>query len=247
MSKKAWIIFIVICVVVLGTLIYLSRSNSVDVSNTTQKTVQTASQQTGQIGDHIIGDKNAKVKIIEYGDFQCPGCSTVAPKLKSIADKYKDNDVAFIFRNFPLTQIHPNARAAAAAAEAAGLQDKYWQMHDLIYEKQTEWQSADASTRTDVFKNYAIGLGLDGDKFLSDVSSDAVKAKISYDVALGEKAKIKGTPAILINDKYITDVVKDGRLEPKGTPEGSDILTNQKDFENLILIPAMKEAGIKVK
>ena len=119
MSKKTWIVFAVVCVGIIAGLVFLSRGNKIDVSNIDEWQIQPVKELNGNIADHVYGNKNAKVVMIEYGDFQCPGCGTAAPAIKSVAEKYKDN-IAFVFRNFPLYSLHPNALAAATAAEAAG-------------------------------------------------------------------------------------------------------------------------------
>jgi len=124
-SRNTWIIFIVICVAILGGLIFLSRQDRADVGEVNTNSIVAASEANGNIGDHVYGSTEGKVLLIEYGDFQCPACASAYPILKEIKEEYKD-DLTFIFRNNPITQIHPNAKAAAAAAEAAGLQGKYW-------------------------------------------------------------------------------------------------------------------------
>src|SRR5690606_23482420 len=145
-NKKAWIIFAAVCVVLIGGLVYLSSKNKVDVSGIDAGAVQAASQDSGDIADHTFGKADSKVVLIEYGDFQCPGCEKAHRPVKEIKEKYKD-EIVFVFRNFPLVTIHPNAKAAAAAAEAASLQGKYWQMHDKLYEGQASWQGLDAKAR----------------------------------------------------------------------------------------------------
>src|SRR5690606_20420980 len=122
-------------------------------------TIQAAEERNGQIGDNVLGNPDAKVVIFEYGDYQCPGCASAAPILDEVTQKYSDN-VALVYRHFPLSTIHPNARAAAAAAEAAGLQDKYWQMHNKLYASQNEWGNLSGAQRTDMFEVYARELGL---------------------------------------------------------------------------------------
>lgn len=202
-SKKAWIIFAVVCVVVLGSLVYLSRKDKVDVGSIDQTKVMAASPASGNIADHVVGDKDSKNVLIEYGDFQCPACGSAYPILKEISETYKDK-LAFVFRNNPLTTIHPNARAGSAAAEAAGLQDKYWEMHDILYEKQNEWSSADTDKRITLFVSYATQVGIkDLDKFRTDIASKNVNSKIDYDLALGKKVPVTGTPTILLNGKKI--------------------------------------------
>jgi protein-disulfide isomerase len=209
-SKKAWIIFVVITVVVLGGLVLLSRKDKVNVSSVDQSKIVVASKANGNIADHVFGKVDSKTVLIEYGDFQCPACGSAYPNLKELSEAYKDK-IAFIFRNNPLTAIHPNARAGSAAAEAAGLQNKYWEMHNLLYEKQTEWSDASTEKRGTFFKNYAAEVGVkDLDKFMKDMDSKAVNEKIDFDLALGKKIPVQGTPTILLaGNKIESDVWSD--------------------------------------
>ena len=202
MSKKAWIIFAAACVVVLGGLIYLSGKNKIDVSNVDIQKIQPAAEQSGQIADHVFGKADSKVMLVEYGDFQCPGCGAAYPTLKALSEKYQ-GQIAFVFRNFPLTTIHPNARAAAAVAEAAGLQGKYWEMHNKLYETQSSWENLSGAERTDFFAGYASDLGLNVDTFKADLAGANVNQKISFDQAVGKKANVNATPTIYLNGKQI--------------------------------------------
>ncbi len=202
MSKKAWIIFAAVCVVVLAGLVYFSKKDSVSVADINVLSKQPARAESGNIADHIFGKKDSKVTLIEYGDYQCPGCGSVYPKLKNVSEKY-EGQLAFVFRNFPLTTLHPNAKAAAAAAEAAGLQGKYWQMHNKLYEGQDSWKSLNPQQRTDYFVSYARELGLNTDTFKKDMTSSRVNKKISFDLELGKKAGVTGTPSIFLNGQEI--------------------------------------------
>src|SRR5450432_4214562 len=92
--------------------------------------------------DHIQGNKNAAIELVEYGDYQCPHCGHAYPVIRSIQKKF-GSKLKFIFRNFPLTEIHPNAMNAAVAAEAASAQDKFWEMHDIIFENQEHLRDVD--------------------------------------------------------------------------------------------------------
>lgn len=207
MTPTRWIIFVLICVVTLGGLVFFSKKDSIDVNSIDPAT--SVSETSTAIGDQIYGDKTSKVILIEYGDFQCPGCAGAFPGLKTIKEEYKDR-IAFIFRNFPLTTIHPNALAAATVAEAAGLQGKFWEMHDKLYENQTAWGSIDSSKRNDVFVGYAEDLGLDTEKFSSELSDPRIAEKISRDRALGNKVEVSSTPTLFIgNEKLSNDVVTD--------------------------------------
>lgn len=240
MTRTTWIAFVLVCVAILGGLIYTSQQDKVDVGDVETQSVQQPSQASGEIGDHIYGNKDAKVTIIEYGDYQCPGCASAAPNLKSIVDN-QDGKVNLIFRNFPLS-MHPNARAAAAAAEAAGLQDKYWEMHDHLYKNQQTWSSYGANQRTDEFASYARELGLDVERWKSDLEKPSIIAKINYDLALGKKSQVSGTPAIFVDGKLIDMGVKDGQLVGKGTADSQPVWANQAAFDKLIIQPALEKA-----
>lgn len=208
MSRNAWLIFVAVVILLLGGLIYLSNKNKVtiDTSAINTATVQKASDQSGNIADHVFGKPDSKVIFVEYGDFQCPGCGGAHPTIKSLTEKYKDQ-LTFVFRNFPITSIHPNARAAAAAAEAAGLQGKYWEMHNRLFESQSSWQNLASDKRTDFFVGYATELGLDTNKFKEDLASTSINQKIAFDQALAKKDKVNSTPTFYLN----------GELVPQGT------------------------------
>jgi protein-disulfide isomerase len=216
-SKKTWIIFIVICVAVLGGLIILSRKDAVNVGSVDQSKLQAASTANGNIAEHVLGLPNGKVVLMEYGDYQCPYCGQAYSKVKSITTDY-NSKITFIFRNFPLSSMHPNAKAAAAAAEAAGIQGKYWQMHDKLYETQSDWENASTENRTSQFVGYAKAIGIkDTDKFKADMASDAVNKKINFDLALGNKDKVSGTPAFFINGKQVSEEASSSVISGDGT------------------------------
>ncbi len=189
-----------ICVVVLGGLIYASSRNRLDVSGVDASAISTGSDMSGNIGDHVFGKADSKVVLVEYGDYQCPGCGSISPTVKKLSEKYKDQ-IAFVFRNFPIASKHPNARAAAATAEAAGLQGKFWEMHNLLYENQRSWESVSSSERGVYFIDLAKQLGLDEEKFKKDVDSPEVSQKINFDQAVGKKIGADATPAFFLNGK----------------------------------------------
>jgi len=206
MSKVAWIIFSAVIVIILGGLVVYSRISNppVEVGSTDANSIIAASAENGQIADHVFGNPDSKVVFVEYGDFQCPSCGGAFKPIKEATEEYKDK-VAFIFRNFPLTSIHPNARVAAAAAEAAGLQGKYWEMHDLLYTEQSTWSSLNGDQRTDVFVNFAGSLGLDKEKFKVALASTEVNRKILFDQAIGKKANVDATPTMYLNGEKLSD------------------------------------------
>lgn len=213
MTPIRWIIFAVVCIGILAGLVFATREEEVDVSNVEPNGIINE----GPIADHVYGNPEAEVVLIEYGDFQCPGCKALYPNVKMIKEDYKE-DLAFVFRNYPLTSIHPNALAAATAAEAAGLQDKFYEMHDLLYENQDAWSRASAEERTEIFVAYAEQINLDAEKFRTDLSSEDIRTKIDRDTSLAREQGATGTPALYLNGEEI----------------GSEIWQNEEVFRGLI-------------
>ena len=203
LSKKVWIIFAVACVALLAGLILLQKKDKADLSNVQPSSINKASEQSGNIADHVFGKADSKVVLIEYGDYQCPGCGKAYPIVKAVSEKYK-NQIAFVFRNFPLSTLHPNAKAAAAAAEAAGLQGKYWEMHDTLYMNQSAWENLSPDQRTDAFADYAKGFNLDAAQLKKDLASTKVNKKITFDQAVGKKAGVSATPTFYLNGTVLT-------------------------------------------
>jgi len=149
--------------------------------------------------DHIQGPPDAPVQLVEFGDYECPYCGEAYPVVKAIQERLGDQ-MCFVFRNFPLYSIHPDAGIAAQAAEAAGLQGKYWQMHDLLYTDQATWTTAaSSSVVAQYFNGYASSLGLNVAKFDQDINSTQVLTKIQTDVNSGNAAQVNHTPTFFIN------------------------------------------------
>lgn len=235
MDTKRWIIFGVIIAAAIGAMVYMSvggRLNVDDIGVEGAANIIGPEERNGNIGDHVLGNADAKVVLVEYGDFQCPGCSSYATLVHSLVEKYGE-DMALVFRNFPLTAIHPNARAAAAAAEAAGLQDKYWQMHDLLFANQTEWGNSNPTDRNEIFTNYARQIAIDETKFLADLAKENITQKINFDVALARLNNVTGTPTFLIGGETV---------EITANADG----TISDDLENA-LVEALKQAGVEIE
>jgi protein-disulfide isomerase len=149
---------------------------------------------------HIKGEGKANVTLVEYGDFQCPYCAQYYPVLKQVHEEYKDK-IYFQFRNFPIISIHPNAFAASRAAEAADIQGKFWEMHDMLYENQSQW--SESGKPVDVYSQFAKQLGLNVEKFKKDYASSKVNAAVNADVAAGNKLDITGTPTFYLDGKKV--------------------------------------------
>ncbi len=214
MNKTGWIIFGGVTALVLGGLItwnYLANP-PLDVSYIKTNEIIAPLDQNGSIADHTKGSKDGKILLVEYGDFQCPGCAGAYANVNQLSNEYKDS-VTLIFRNFPLTSIHPNSKAAASAAEAAGMQGKYWEMHDIIYQQQSAWSNADPKKRLELFQQYAVQLKLDTDKFKADIESNAVAKKIRFDLAVGKKAGVSATPTFFLNGEKLDDKTANGIVQ----------------------------------
>lgn len=196
MNKVKWIIFAVVVLGVFAGIIWINKSN-----NQTSSFNGDAAHiiNAAPIADHVLGPKTQKVTFIEYGDYQCPGCGHMYQTVKDMTTKYQDK-VTFIFRNFPLTSIHANALAAATAAEAAGLQGKYYEMHDMLYQTQDAWSTASVSDRTRIFQNYAQQLGLDINKYKQALTSKDITDKINRDITTGRDTfHVDATPSFVLD------------------------------------------------
>lgn len=228
----------------IGGLIAISRQSKIDVSDIDSTRPIGASDKNGNIGDHVFGNKDSKVILVEYGDYQCPGCGSAYPVIKEVAEKYKEQ-IGFIFRNFPLTTIHPNALAAASTAEFAGKNGKFWEMHDQLFSTQNSWKDLSGTDRTDYFVGLGTGLGLQAEALRSGLSSPDIQKKIAFDQALGTKLGVTSTPSFFIGDENIGDkYFADGKLVDKSTAGAQLIWSNADAFEKLIIIPALQANGI---
>lgn len=151
--------------------------------------------------DWVIGNKNSKTILIEYSDFQCPACGHYHPLVKQIVKEFGDK-IQFTYRNFPLP-MHQNAELAARAAETAGAQNKFWEMHDAIFEHQEDWSEKSDGDARSILKQYAEKLGLDIAKYGNDLDSDKIKEKIENDRQSGLRSKVDSTPTFFLNGEKI--------------------------------------------
>ncbi len=146
--------------------------------------------------DHVEGNAQAKVVLVEYSDLQCPACARYYPVVKQIREEL-GNDVMIVYRHFPLRQIHPHAEIAARAAEAAGMQGKFWEMHDIMFEFQQDW-SAEINPK-DSFERYAAQIGLDVGRFKDDINSKAAKEGVQNSYESGLRNGVNATPTFYLN------------------------------------------------
>ena len=143
--------------------------------------------------DHAQGNMDADLVVVEYGDYQCPYCGAAYPILKTLMSQFGDQ-IKFVFRNFPLSEMHQYARAAALAAEAAGLQGKFWEMHDAIYENQRALNEM-------LLMKLAEKLELNLPQFEEDIKSSKLAEKVDADFESGVMSGVNGTPSFYVNGK----------------------------------------------
>lgn len=210
-----FIIILVVLAVALGSAWYLTRSipasptiGSQSPSSPGSQTSPVAQQQRppvvqgvpGADPPHVLGPADAPVKIEEFGDFECPPCGIFHPILEQMKTEFGDQ-LQITFREFPLVPTHQHALAAASAAEAAGLQGKFWEMHDLIYEHQNDWKK-EFDVRP-IFEGYAKQIGLDVERYKRDMNGDLVAQRIFADGKRGHSLGVKGTPTVFMNGREV--------------------------------------------
>lgn len=179
-------------VVLLFTYYFFATSSSKNSSQTAEITVTKT--------DHIRGAVDGKLTLVEFGDFQCPACGAYEPLVRQVMADNKTS-LKIVFKNFPLTQIHQNGLLGAKAAEAAGLQGKFWEMHDMLYDKQPEWSTG--INARDIVIGYASVLKLDTKKFSDDLNSKELEDKILAEVKEGISLGVQGTPTFFLNGKKL--------------------------------------------
>ena len=194
MDKKFLIIMAIIGLAFVGIFFFSGSNNNSDSANGS----------SGTVSNHTIGANSKNVEVMVYGDFECPACGQFYPVEKQIIQNYS-NDIKFVFRHFPIDSIHPNARAASRAAEAAGLQGKFFEMHDLLYENQQQWSSQITSSPQSIFENYAKELNLDIAKYNADYAAESTNSTINADKQAGGQVGVNGTPTYFINGQKMSN------------------------------------------
>jgi protein-disulfide isomerase len=193
--SKQFLLILMAVVVVFGGLLFFNKRD-------------TGSTNGGDSGDAAVLSENKTeegstgVVLIEYGDFQCPACRQFFPVIQQLKEEYKGK-VTFQFRHFPLTEIHQNALISSRAAEAAAMQNKFWEMHDLLYENQDSW--AQSTNPTPIFEGFAKQLQLDEAKFNEDMKSEAVNNIIQADRNYAKEQGFSSTPTFELDGKKIEE------------------------------------------
>lgn len=189
MSKRFLVILLALFTLFVGVVVISKRDTS-----------DTASVDSSAGSNHVAGESTTGVTLVEFGDFQCPACASYYPIVNQIKSEYADQ-ITFQFRHFPLINIHPNAMAAHRAAEAAGRQGKFFEMHDLLYARQRSW--AEAQNASQIFEDFATELGLNIDQYKQDVASQSVLDVINADIKVGQNAGAQSTPTFVLNGERL--------------------------------------------
>jgi len=161
------------------------------------------SQSLSKLQDSTSGGlipKESVATLVEYSDFQCPACGLYYPFVKQLKEEMGDK-LAVVYKHFPLRTIHKNADLAARASEAARLQGRFWEMHNMIFEKQKEWSDSDQVLS--LMTAYAVSLRIDQDRFLADINSNTARDRIDNDYQEGMRLGVRGTPTFFLNGKKI--------------------------------------------
>ncbi|MBI2590061.1 thioredoxin domain-containing protein [Candidatus Berkelbacteria bacterium] len=189
--------FAVGATVLLVVGIIMFDTNQRQVSGTTSAEVATIKE-----GEWTTGPNEAPVTLIEYSDFQCPACGNYFPTVETLKQEFGDQ-LRFVYRHYPLKSIHKHAESTAKAAEAAGLQGKFWEMHSQLFTHQTDWSKQSEEEAQAIFRTYGKNIGLNLTLYDEAFSSNAVNEAINDDIRTGDLAKISGTPTFILNGEYI--------------------------------------------
>ncbi len=188
-----WLLVIVLIIGGLGSLLYFGGRSRLEDTLTLAKITA---------DDWTQGPETAPLALIEYSDFQCPACAAYQSLVKKVLENYGEQ-IRFAYRHFPLPQ-HQNAEEAAYAAEAAGKQGKFWEMHDRLFENQTIWAELSQSEAKALFATYAGELGLDPNKFETDRASTETTTRVSTNANSGQTIGVNSTPTFFLNNKKIS-------------------------------------------
>lgn len=194
-SNKSLLLWgsVILGIIALIALLAMFGNSTSTISDTT---LSTKVNET----DHTKGAEYPKITIVEYSDFQCPGCAKSYPMVKQLVEAFPD-DVRLIYRHYPLRSIHANAQLSAQASEAGGAQGKFWDMHDMLFNTQSQW--SDLDDPTDFFVSLADSLGLDTEKFKMDLTNKTIVSRVDNDFYEANAMKLTGTPSFFLNGLLI--------------------------------------------
>jgi NhaA family Na+:H+ antiporter len=196
------IIVVVLAAAVGGAWMFIRSSRQAANANRNANNADPAAEPPGAQPPHVRGNPSAPVTLEEFADFECGACGGYYPELKKIESEFGEN-LRVIFRENPLVPMHQHALLAAQAAEAAGLQGRFWEMHDKLYENQTKWK--DVMDLVPIFVDYAKQIGLNTDQFMKDLNGEKVATRIFQDGKRSHALGINSTPTFFVNGKEAKD------------------------------------------
>jgi len=215
--SKRYLPFIIIAAVAAltvgaGVMLYRAKQRAIPTARTTSmpvdKTISETADKTKETAAHVRGEADAPVTLEEFGDFQCPSCATVSGVISKLEQEYGPR-LRVVFRHFPLA-MHPHALEAALAAEAAGLQGRFWEMHDMLYQYQSVWSKA--SNVRPLFDAYAGALHLNVERFRKDSNSNEVRTRVILEGEDGVSRGVKNTPTLFVNGQVVRNAFTAERL-----------------------------------
>lgn len=199
-SRMPLIIILAVLIIAAGGGYWMYQNGLSGNQRQPQTSSTDATSATSPSNDSAMPEQRSAIVIEEFGDYQCPPCGNLHPLITGIKKDY-GNRIRFVFHHFPLTNIHANANPAAQAAVAAGYQNKFWEMHNLLYDNQKAW--SDVPDLTPVVTSFARTIGLDVDRFLSDMKSPRTASTIASDVEQAMRRGVDSTPTLFINGEKI--------------------------------------------
>ena len=199
---KRLLLWLLAGLIIIGSIILIMFSAKPTIPNDPTETISVELIEQVNDKDWKRGAASGKVTIVEYSDFQCPACGYWSTEVEKLVDEF-GSDLTFVYRHLPLKSIHKNAELAALASEAAGLQGKFWEMHDKLFENQNVWSKLTGNDFKAQLANYAKDLGLDTAKFAEDLESDEVADKVNEDLASANRLGLNSTPSFFFDGKLI--------------------------------------------
>lgn len=196
-KRNIWVVGFAVLLV--GAIFAMWASGRNSAIPATAPTVQETAEIEITEADHIKGAVDGPVTLVKFSDFQCPACKAYAPILSELSRQFP-NELRIVYKHFPLRAIHPGAEPAARASEAASIQGKFWEMHDILFENIDAWGRTPSKN---LFEKYAVEIGLDADQFRRDFDSAAVRDKVANDSRLSAELGLNATPTFYLNGKRI--------------------------------------------
>ncbi len=196
-DKRQILIWTVIIFAIIGLFIGLAILGG---GSGTPSTTNSLAVAVDPATDHIKGPSTAKATLVEYSDFQCPACGQYEPIIREVASSFP-NDLQIVYRHFPLMELHPNAMPSAIASEAAAKQGKFWEYHDMLFDRQSQWVEATSTDK--LFTEFAKDLGINTDQFQKDLTSIDTTERVGKDITSGNASGINATPTFYLNGSQI--------------------------------------------